>query len=264
MAAKNTANTTVGDGTTGTQNAVDGAAGVAVGVRPSGAAGAVWDALTANPGATVAAIGVLAGVSKSLAARTLASLEGEGRAVRERGGRDGGKRLPDAWTAAVPAATDRATGTDAPAVTAPDEPDTAPAAPATDAPADPDENTTDTSATDITGTGTGTGDSAGAGDAGMDAAAVAEARDALTAMSAAVAAALEALDGGDGAGAMAAVEGVYSGSGRARRLVRSAAVGRPRTVRGVRVRRRVRCARRSPVTWPRTPGRSSPRTRSRR
>ncbi|MBE1530358.1 MarR family transcriptional regulator [Actinomadura algeriensis] len=221
MAAKKTTNTTAGNGPTGTENAVTGAAGVAVGARQLGAAGAVWDALTANPGATVATIAMGAGVSKSLAARTLANLEGEGRAVRERGGRDGGKRLPDAWNAVAPDTADPGTGT-----AATDEPDTAPA--------DPDEDATGTTATDTagadtTGTSTGNGDSAGAADAGMDSAAVAEARDALTAMSAAVTAALEALDGGDGAGAMVAIEGVYSGSGKARRLVRAAAVGRPRT-----------------------------------
>ncbi|GGU89725.1 hypothetical protein GCM10010182_00150 [Actinomadura cremea] len=227
MAAKNTTNTTAGNGATGTQNALDGAAGVAVGARPSGAAGAVWDALTANPGATVAAIAVGAAVSKSLAARTLAHLEGEGRAVRERGGRDGGKRLPDAWTAVAPDSADPGTGTDASAGTA----DTAPATEEPNpTPADPDAPATDAPATDTSGAdATCTGDSASTGDVGMDAAAVAEARAALTSMSAAVTAALEALDGGDGAGAMAAVEGVYSGSGKARRLVRAAAVGRPRT-----------------------------------
>lgn len=238
MAAKNiTAN--------GTGNAGDGAAAVAVGVRPSGAAGAVWDALTANPGATVTALAQASGVSRATVARTLTALEHDGRAARTRGGRDGGKSLPDTWHPATTA--DDTTTTDA---TVPAEEVPTTAAPTGDATAAGEEQAVtdeatadgptgdeatgaDTTAQDTTAQDTAAGD-AGPGDAeaGMDAAAVAEARDALTALQDAITAALTALDGGDGAGALAAVEGAYSGSGKARRLVRTAAHGRPRNASG--------------------------------
>lgn len=228
MAAKNiTAN--------GTGNAGDGAAAVAVGVRPSGAAGAVWDALTANPGATVTALAQASGVSRATVARTLTALEHDGRAARTRGGRDGGKSLPDTWHPATTA--DDTTTTDA---TVPAEEVPTTAAPTGDATAAGEEQAVTDEATgdEATGANTAAQDTAagdaGPGDAeaGMDAAAVAEARDALTALQDAITAALTALDGGDGAGALAAVEGAYSGSGKARRLVRTAAHGRPRNASG--------------------------------
>src|SRR5690606_6057008 len=239
MAAKNiTANGPTGNGVTGTENAGNGAAAVTGGARPSGAAGDVWDALTAAPGATVTAIAEASGVSRATVPRTLTALERDGRATRTRGGRDGGKRQPDTWH---PVTT---TGTDHPA-TVEDAPDTsaedAPAAEANTEKANTDEApaTTDTpdatepAGTEPTGadTGAGDGDAEDPG-AGLDAAAVAEARDALTGLQDAIAAALTALDAGDGAAALTAVEGVYGGSGKARRLVRTAANGRPRNASG--------------------------------
>ncbi|OLT27031.1 hypothetical protein BJF79_42960 [Actinomadura sp. CNU-125] len=131
-----TKNTTAENRPTGTGGAVDGAAGAGAGVRPSGAAGAVWDALTANPGATVAAIAAGSGVGRATVSRLLSVLEGEGRAVRARGGRDGGKRLPDLWTAVTPDTPDTDTGTDADTsaeTTVDAEPDAAPAVPVADA-----------------------------------------------------------------------------------------------------------------------------------
>ncbi|MFG2091819.1 MarR family transcriptional regulator [Spirillospora sp. NPDC048824] len=238
MAAKNiTRNGVTGNGVTGTDNAGNGATAVTVGARPSGAAGDVWDALTANPGTTVTALAEASGVSRATVTRTLTTLERDGRATRTRGGRDGGKRQPDTWHP-VTAATDDTPTTDhmpdAPTGDADaigdtpvtvDAPSTDPAAAGQDAP-------TEAPATDAP-TGTSTGD-ADAGDtgAGMDAAAVAEARDALTGLQDAITAALTALDTGDGAAAMAAAEGAYSGSGLVRRLVRAAANGRPRNASG--------------------------------
>lgn len=235
MAAKNITVNGTGNGATGTENAGDGAAAVAVGVRPSGAAGAVWDALTANPGATVTALAQASGVSRATVARTLTALEHDGRAARTRGGRDGGKSLPDTWHPATTA--DDTTTTDA---TVPAEEVPTTAAPTGDATAAGEEQAVTDEATgdEATGANTAAQDTAagdaGPGDAeaGMDAAAVAEARDALTALQDAITAALTALDGGDGAGALAAVEGAYSGSGKARRLVRTAAHGRPRNASG--------------------------------
>ncbi|RSN56610.1 hypothetical protein [Actinomadura sp. WAC 06369] len=225
-------NATTENRPTATENGGQGAAGVTGGARPSGAAGAVWDALTANPGATVTAIATGAGVSKTLAARTLAKLEGEGRAARTRGGRDGGRRLPDIWTAVTPDAETRTDAdADASAETADlDEPAAAPAVPTTDAPAEeapavPDGNVTD-AADRSDGTDTDTGETELEV---IDETAANEAREALWAMGKAVTAALEALDAGDPEAALTAAERVYSGSGKARRLVRAAAVGRPRT-----------------------------------
>ncbi|WP_433476545.1 MarR family transcriptional regulator [Spirillospora sp. CA-142024] len=236
IAANTTATGTDGDGAIGSEGAVDGAAGVASGARPAGAAGDVWDALTGNPDATVAAIAAAAGVSRATVTRTLTAMERGGRAARTRGGRDGGKRQPDTWhlvtataedTPGASASPDAPTG-DADATA--DTPVTADApteAPATgeDAPTGTDTATTgDADATETT--------DAGDAGAGMDAGAVAEARDVLTALQGAIGAALTALDAGDGAAALAAAEGAYSGSGLVRRLVRAAANGRPRTASG--------------------------------
>ncbi|GAA1834751.1 MarR family transcriptional regulator [Actinomadura chokoriensis] len=240
MAAKNiTGNGAAGNGVTGTENAGNGAAAVTGGARPSGAAGDVWDALTGNPGATVTTLAEASGVSRATVTRTLTALEGDGRAARTRGGRDGGKRQPDTWHP-VTATTDGTPATDhTPDVSAPNAPTGDDTATGQDAPTEAPATDQDTA--DVpTGMGTApAGDmpateSTDAGDAGagMDAAAVAEARDALTALQDAIGAALTALDAGDGAAALSAAEGAYSGSGLVRRLVRAAANGRPRTASG--------------------------------
>ncbi|MEU9018571.1 MarR family transcriptional regulator [Actinomadura sp. NPDC048394] len=238
MAAKNiTTGTATGNGVIGAQGTVDNVAGTPGGERPAGAAGAVWDALTANPGATVGTIAAMAGVSRATVARTLTALEGDGRAVRTRGGRDGGKQQPDTWHA-----TD-ATGPDdaAPANT---EADAAPTGPAPDVSADGPEEApsgganggggTDAEEIDETAPGAATTDADGGEDAEakLDPAAVAEARDALTALRDGVTAALAALEAGDGNAALVAAEGAYSGSGLVRRLVRAAAQGPVRTASG--------------------------------
>ncbi|MFV2179752.1 MarR family transcriptional regulator [Actinomadura sp. LOL_011] len=231
-----TKNTTAENRPTATGNAVDGAADAGGGARPSGAAGAVWDALTANPGATVAAIVAGSGVSKATVSRLLSVLEGEGRAVRTRGGRDGGKRLPDIWTAVVPDAPGTDTGTDAFADVSPGtavvgQPDTASAVPVVNAPAEEAPAAPDADATDRTD---GTGDT-GATEAGVgggleiDEAAANEAREALALMNRTVTEVLHALDVGDPEAALSAVDRVYGGSGKVRRLVRTAVNGRPRT-----------------------------------
>ncbi|MBO2460327.1 MarR family transcriptional regulator [Actinomadura violacea] len=264
MATKNAAaNVIDGNGVNGTQGPADGAAGVAGGTRPAGAAGDVWDALAGNPGATVAAIAAAAGVSRATVTRTLTALEADGRAVRTPGGRDGGKRQPDTWHPADTIATDGATtgATDDAVTDGADagEGDTAPTGPTphqdavsgpVDAPgtatggagASGADSTTGGSGADADGagdtgtadadTGTADEDTGADGETGMDPAAVAEARDALTALRDGITAALTALEAGDGEGALTAAEGAYSGSGLVRRLVRAAARGPVRTASG--------------------------------
>jgi hypothetical protein len=69
---------------------------------------AVLAALSRHPGATAAELAEVAGIGRSTAAKTLAALEGQGKARRTPGGRDGARRLPDRW-APAPAA-ERAAG----------------------------------------------------------------------------------------------------------------------------------------------------------
>ncbi|MCW2904566.1 MAG: hypothetical protein JWO67_6831, partial [Streptosporangiaceae bacterium] len=65
-------------------------------VRPDGTAGAVWDALSANPGTSVMVIANAAGVSRATATKALTAFSEAGRAVRTPGGRgEGGRALPD-------------------------------------------------------------------------------------------------------------------------------------------------------------------------
>jgi hypothetical protein len=212
--------------------------------RADDPAGAVWDALTANPGSAVATIAIAAGVSKTVARRELAALEKGGQATRTKSGRDGGKPTPDTWAAAGAAATADTTG-DSPDGAAPDTVPTSetPDDASTGSSADPAPNTDEaTSATESTtapegdpNDGDDAEDHAGeqdGSDEGMDPAAVADAREVLTAMRDVITSALEALDAGDGGKADAAAEIVYGASGKARRLVRTAARGRPRTASG--------------------------------
>jgi predicted ArsR family transcriptional regulator len=62
----------------------------------------VLDALTARPGVSAAELADALGLGQSTAAKHLAALEAAGTARREPGGRDGGRRLPDRWTATAP------------------------------------------------------------------------------------------------------------------------------------------------------------------
>jgi biotin operon repressor len=71
----------------------------------------VLDALTARPGVSAAELADALGLGQSTAAKHLAALEAAGTARREPGGRDGGRRLPDRWTATVPDAENPAPDT---------------------------------------------------------------------------------------------------------------------------------------------------------
>jgi hypothetical protein len=210
----------------------------------SGPTGAVWDALTGNPGATVAQIAVVAAISKTRTRKELAALEADGHAMRSAGGHEGGKRAPDTWHPATPvenatdgeeAETDASTDTDTDmgaqaaheeAATVKTTPGSAPGEAVVAASGE---------AGDVVPAGTATfaatveGSSEPDEEQGMDAEAVSEARQALTAMAEEIAAALEALVSGEGGTALAAAETIYTGSGRARRLVRTAVQGRPRS-----------------------------------
>src|SRR5437879_390498 len=72
----------------------DAAPGTGVTPPPDVPGGAVWDALTATPGASVADIAAAAGMSSQVARRTLITLEDNGHATRTPGGRKDGKRAP--------------------------------------------------------------------------------------------------------------------------------------------------------------------------
>ncbi|MFA1543538.1 hypothetical protein [Actinomadura monticuli] len=103
--------------------------------RPTGAAGAVWDALNAAPdGATVTALAEASGVSRATVTKALNAFADAGRAVRAAGEGTGRGRAPDVWSPVAPTATT-------------DGGDTTPSAPA-------DDTATDTTtAPDATGAG---------------------------------------------------------------------------------------------------------------
>ena len=61
---------------------------------------AILNALRQHPDATAAKLAEAAGIGRSTAAKTLATLEAEGRVVRQRGTPRGGKAAPDHWTLA--------------------------------------------------------------------------------------------------------------------------------------------------------------------
>ncbi|XVQ15113.1 hypothetical protein ACQP1W_22055 [Spirillospora sp. CA-255316] len=68
--------------------------------RPDGAAGAVWDALSAaQDGATVTALAEASGVSRATVTKALISFADAGCAVRTPGKGTGRNRTPDLWTA---------------------------------------------------------------------------------------------------------------------------------------------------------------------
>ena len=82
---------------------------------------AVKKAVTDTPGATIGGVAQVAGISVSTAGKVLGRLADNKAIVRHKGGRDGGKRLPDRFTLAgvdLPAAYAKHTAASA----APDEP----------------------------------------------------------------------------------------------------------------------------------------------
>ncbi|TMC10375.1 MAG: MarR family transcriptional regulator [Chloroflexi bacterium] len=75
------------------------------GVPTTASTDAVWAALVANSDATAADLAAHANVGRSTANKVLVALETAGAAVRQPGGRDGGRTLPDRWRAATGEAT---------------------------------------------------------------------------------------------------------------------------------------------------------------
>jgi DNA-binding MarR family transcriptional regulator len=59
---------------------------------------ALLGVLADRPGATAADLAEAAGIGRSTAGKLLASLQAEGRVVRQPGGRQGGRRTADRWT----------------------------------------------------------------------------------------------------------------------------------------------------------------------
>ncbi len=58
---------------------------------------AVWAALAASPGTSVALIAAAAGISRVTVGKILSQFEAEGRTTRVPGGHDGRGRTPDLW-----------------------------------------------------------------------------------------------------------------------------------------------------------------------
>ncbi len=83
----------------------DGTPALPAGVPATAASIAVWTALVANSDTTAVELAEYANVSKSTANKVLAALETAGAAVRQPGGRTGGRSLPDRWRAASDQAT---------------------------------------------------------------------------------------------------------------------------------------------------------------
>jgi hypothetical protein len=200
-------------------------------------AGPVWDALNANPGASATTIATAAGVSVPTTRRALNTLETAGYATRTPGGRRDGKRTPDAWHAApaidatntapqTTGATDTATPEQISAESGDDV-----ALPPTTSDGDAAVDPADSSITD-TAPARETAPAQNDEGEGMDPAAVAEARDALTTLSEAITSALSALQAGDRDSALTAADTFYSASGKGRRLVRVAAHRKPRGASG--------------------------------
>jgi hypothetical protein len=66
------------------------------------AAQALLDALGDRPGATAPELAQAAGIGRSTAAKLLATLAGQGRVLRQPGGRRGGRPAADRWTLPTP------------------------------------------------------------------------------------------------------------------------------------------------------------------
>ncbi|MGI8335241.1 hypothetical protein ACRYCC_35275 [Actinomadura scrupuli] len=110
MTATNTRPAITATARKGTADGSDGVTATTGGPRPDGAAGAVWDALMANPGATTMMIATAARVSRATAVKALTAMADAGHAVRTSGGRtEGGRPLGDTWAAGHGTADDAGT-----------------------------------------------------------------------------------------------------------------------------------------------------------
>ena len=198
-------------------------------LAPDQTTGAAWGALRANPGATTATIATAAELSKTAVRRALASLETDGNAVRTPGGRDGGKRAPDTWHATTPGSATITSHTDAsddahPVIAAEEATEADPPSSSSESP----DSSSDTSGADTSTSA----DEPGSGTEMMDAAAINDASQALADLTRLITSAVEALAANDRTGALTAAESIYGGSGKVRRLVKTAANGRARSASG--------------------------------
>lgn len=171
------------------------------------AAGAVYEALAANPGAATAAIATAAGTDKKEARRELLALEKAGSVTRVKGGKPG---VPDTWTL----------------TTAPDEPE-APAA----EPQGADEPLSGDEPGDGAGDTTEPGQTADEAPEPPDPAAVAEASEQVIAIAQAIAGIGTALAEGNIAAALDGIEKVREPAAHARRVLKAAARGKRRPAR---------------------------------
>ncbi|GLY86049.1 MarR family transcriptional regulator [Actinoallomurus iriomotensis] len=202
---------------------------------PDRIAGAVWSALTDNPGATAATLATEAGVAKATVHRALKDLEKAGYAARTPGGNIGGKRTADTWNAtpadATPADAAPADGgsTDAGVPDAAD--DTPAASPSEESDTDTGTNATagTEAATDASGEAAPPISDGDTAEEAMDEAAVTEVREALAALTAVINAASDALNAGDRSAVLEAAETIYGDSAKARRLIKAAAKPRARS-----------------------------------
>jgi DNA-binding transcriptional MocR family regulator len=83
---------------------------------------ALLGALANRPGATAAELAETAGIGRSTAGKLLASLQAEGRVVRQPGGHQHGRRTADRWTLPTPPANPTQDDPNAAAATSPAAP----------------------------------------------------------------------------------------------------------------------------------------------
>jgi hypothetical protein len=86
------------------------------------AAEALLGALADRPGATATELAQAAGIGRSTAAKLLATLAGQGRALRQPGGHHDGRRAADRWTLPTPMPTQNLGAPPTAAPTPPAEP----------------------------------------------------------------------------------------------------------------------------------------------
>jgi predicted transcriptional regulator len=80
------------------------------------------DALAERPDASAAELADAAGIGRSTASKLLVTLAAQGRALRRRGGHQGGRRTPERWTLITTTATTRDTTAASPALAATSSP----------------------------------------------------------------------------------------------------------------------------------------------
>jgi hypothetical protein len=127
----------VGDGIPANRNGARSANDTAP--ASGGVASAVWAALTAAPGSSIATLAATVGVSRTSVVNALTAFEADSKAARTRGARNGKQRTPDTWHAITGNdASDPAPEPEEPSAptSEPTAPALDPAAPSADGPTD--------------------------------------------------------------------------------------------------------------------------------